>query len=244
MWSILSHGFLSPPTVFITLALIGAWLTLYRAPMGVLISLIAALSLYACATPVVASILLERLDAKVPTGTELSQAQAIVVLGGDLHLSHGVDEDALGPLSQQRVAYAAAAYRKLHLPVAVSGGPVSDAHRTEGALMRSVLETDYSVPITWVEDRSTSTYENALYTAQMLRPAGIKTVVVVTNAWHMPRALWCFERVGMHALPWPAPRDYLRADRASDYLPSMDALDESFHALHELLGLAYYRLHY
>jgi uncharacterized SAM-binding protein YcdF (DUF218 family) len=243
MWNSISHGFLTPPAIFISIGMIGAWLSLYRAPMGVLISLVAALSLYACATPIVASCLLEQLDAKVPSSVELGPAQAIVVLGADLHLSHGADEDALGPLSEQRVALAADAYRKLHLPVAVTGGAVPDGRRTAGELMRAALEGD-SVPITWVEERSTSTYENALFTAQLLRPAGIRTVVVVTSAWHMPRALWSFQRVGLRALPWPVPHDYLHADRVSDYLPSMDALNDTSEALHELLGLAYYRLHY
>ena len=111
---------------------------------------------------------------------------------------------------------AAEAYRRLHLPVAVSGGRVRGARESEAGLMRAALDTQFSVPVMWVEDRSQTTYENALLTQRLLHPAGIDTVIVVTQAWHMPRALWSFERVGIHALPWPAPRDYMHMDRIDD----------------------------
>ena len=61
-------------------------------------------------------------------------------------------------------------------------------------------------------------------------------------AWHLPRALWAFERVGLQALPWPAPRAALRASRIDDFLPSIAALENSFRGLHEIVGGAYYRL--
>jgi uncharacterized SAM-binding protein YcdF (DUF218 family) len=64
----------------------------------------------------------------------------------------------------------------------------------------------------------------------------------VTQAWHLPRAIWAFERAGLRALPWPAPRTVLHADEIDDFLPSIVALHDSFYALHELIGGVYYRL--
>src|SRR5436190_187634 len=112
------------------------------------------------------------------------------------------------------------------------------------ALMRAMLERDFAVPVSWSDDRSRTTYENAVYTAQLLKADRITSVVIVTHAWHLRRALWAFERVGLKPLPWPAPRTFIRLRRIDDFLPSIAALHDSSFALHEMIGEAYYRLRY
>ena len=98
------------------------------------------------------------------------------------------------------------------------------------------------MPVAWSEDASRTTWENAVYTARLLRPAGIGTVVLVSQAWHLPRALWAFERAGFAALPWPAPRTLWGPRQVDDFLPSIGGLRDATYALHELIGGAYYRL--
>jgi len=245
MSSLISYGFLTPPAVLILLSAVGVWLALWRPHLGIIIAMGGTTLLYLAATPAVSSLMLREIEAKIPADPDLGRAQAIVVLGGDLHFGDGGKvQDTLGPLSWERVALAAHAYRQLHLKVAVSGGRVPGAHATEGALMKAALENDFSVPVTWNEDQSQTTFENALYIARLLKPDNVTTVVVVTQAWHMKRALWSFERVGLHALAWPAPRAYPRPARVDDILPSVHALLDSFYALHEALGMVYYRQHY
>jgi uncharacterized SAM-binding protein YcdF (DUF218 family) len=111
-------------------------------------------------------------------------------------------------------------------------------------MMKVALEQYFAVPVTWSEDRSRTTYENVVYTTQLLQKANIRTVVVIAQARDTPRAIWCFERVGLRAIPWPAPRTGLKVDRIADFLPSTGALDASFYALHELIGGLYYRMRY
>lgn len=189
--------------------------------------------------------MLQDVEVKPPAKPDFSAAQAIVVLGGGIHHGDGDKApDTLGPWTLERLDFAVHAYRQLNLKIAVSGGRPAGAHSAEAALMKSVLESDFGVPVSWVESRSRTTWENAVYTKDLLQANGIGTVVLVTNAWHMRRAVWSFERVGLHAIPYPAPLTYEAADRFADYLPSMRALDESYHALHEAIGLAYYQLRY
>ncbi len=245
MEHLVSFGILAPPTIFIVLGLLGSLIALVWRRTGIALALASSLCLYVAATPAMSSYLLHRVEFEIPGNADLGAAQAIVVLGGDVRSGNGSDiPDALGPLSLERVVLAAAAYRRLHLPVAVSGGRVGNAHTSEGALMKAALEADFAVPVAWNEDRSRTTWENALYTARLLQPAKLTTVVLVTQAWHLPRALWAFERAGIQALPWPAPRTVLRLGAVDDFLPNISGLHDTFYALHEIIGGLYYRLRY
>ncbi len=238
-----SFGILALPTVFITLSLAGALIALWWRRAGIVLALVSSLCLYAAATPALSSYLLSRVESALPHAVDLDSAQAIVVLGGDVRRGNGADiPDTLGRLSLERVVWGAEAYRRLHLPVVVSGGRVGRAQVSEGTLMKAALVDDFAVPVAWNENRSRTTWENAVYTAQLLLPEKLKTVVVVSQPWHLPRALWAFERAGLTALPWPAPRTALRLGRFDDFMPSLRALNDTFYGLHELIGRIYYRL--
>ena len=96
-----------------------------------------------------------------------------------------------------------------------------------------------------VEDRSRNTRENALFTKELLRKhPEIKSLVLVTSAYHERRALGCFARVGLHPRPFPA--DFRSTDRSPtpDYwlLPDPDALTLWSLLLHELAGYVVYKV--
>jgi uncharacterized SAM-binding protein YcdF (DUF218 family) len=245
MSDLISYEVLVPPAGLIVLSALAAWLTLWHPRLGIAVAIVATSLLYLAALPVVAARMLDDVEVKTPAKPDFSAAQAIVVLGGGVHRGDGVRvPDTLGVWSLERVYFAAQAYRQLNLKVVVSGGQAGGAHVAEASLMKSVLERDFGVPVSWVEDRSGSTYQNALFTAKLLKADNVTNVVLVTDAWHMKRALWSFERVGLHAIPWPAPLTYEEADRLDDFLPSVGALDSSYHALHESIGLVYYQWRY
>lgn len=245
MEPLFSFGFLSLPTVFISLALLGALLALAWPRLGIAVAIVSSLCLYATATPALSSFLMRQAEVGLPANPDLSRAQAIVVLGGGVRPGDGAAiPDRLNAWSLKRIYLGASAYRRLHLPVAVSGGMDAGAHQSEAGLMKAALERDFAVPVAWSEDRSRTTWENAVFTARLLRPAGIGTVVLVTEAWHLPRALWAFQRAGLTALSWPAPRTALELGTAGDLLPNIGALQNSFYGLHELIGKIYYRLRY
>lgn len=63
--------------------------------------------------------------------------------------------------------------------------------------MADLLRDDFGVQVRWKEERSRTTWENAQMTADLLLPQGIKRVAVVTQAWHMPRAVWSLKRPGL-----------------------------------------------
>jgi uncharacterized SAM-binding protein YcdF (DUF218 family) len=88
-----------------------------------------------------------------------------------------------------------------------------------------------------VEGEATNTRENARFSASILRAHGIETVVVVTSASHLRRALRNFANVGIAAIP--AAADVRGSGRLglAALLPSSAALANTHVALHEILGL-------
>lgn len=242
MFDLVSYGPLAPPAMFVLLAFVGVLLALVWRRLGLAIALAATLCLYLLATPAVSSWLMRAAEAGLPDNPDLAAAQAIVVLGADVRAGADGEPDTLGPYTIERIFYAADAYRRLRLPIAVSGGPADSSSTPAGDLMKAALAQNFDIPVAWDENRSATTWENAVDTKPLLDAAGITTIVLVTHAWHMQRSLWCFERVGLKALPWPAPRTASRSATVADYLPRSGALQASFYALHELIGGAYYRL--
>ena len=243
MKSLVAYGFLAPPVLFITLCLVGALTALVSRRVGFSIALASAICLFVAATPAFSSYITHQLEAQLPADREFGSARAIVVLGADVRSSNGSMPDRLGPLSLERVVFAVDAFRRLHLPIAVSGGRPPRRDTSVAELMKVVLEKYFQVPVRWTETRSQTTYENALYTASLLRPDHIDTVVLVAQARDLPRAVWSFERAGLRAIPWPAPRTPSGA-RIEDFLPDAEAFQSSFYAMHELLGGLYYRIRY
>jgi uncharacterized SAM-binding protein YcdF (DUF218 family) len=96
-----------------------------------------------------------------------------------------------------------------------------------------------------VEPRSHNTRENALFTKALLQQhPDIKSLVLVTSALHERRALACFEKVGLHPVPFPA--DYRSADFMLTpgflLIPTLEAMNRWSTLLHEITGYTIYRV--
>jgi uncharacterized SAM-binding protein YcdF (DUF218 family) len=234
-----------PPTVFIALCLLAALVALVWRRTGIVLMLVASTCLYLSALPVVSDQLSRTLETQLQGRADLTGAQAIVVLSAGAHLGNGKDEpDSLDGFSLERLASAARLYRMVGLPVAVTGGRIVGSTDTLGRLMKEGLEQNFGIPVRWSEEASRTTFENAAFTAQLLKADHIGSVIIVTHAWHLPRAIWSFKHFGIHALPWPVAKTNVEAPDIDDFLPSVSALSRTFYYLHELIGLAYYRLRF
>lgn len=89
-----------------------------------------------------------------------------------------------------------------------------------------------------------NTADEAREVARLLRARGLEQprVILVTSAFHMPRARQLFERQGIVVDPFPVDFAVSQGTRRTvlDFLPSIDALDKTQTALRELYGRAYY----
>jgi uncharacterized SAM-binding protein YcdF (DUF218 family) len=236
----LGKAVLLPPGGPIFLVAAGLLLTRFSARVGRAFAAIGLASLYATATPLFSAWLVDTASggAQVVDISAARQAQAIVILGGGVRRNAiEFGGDTLGRLSLERVRYGARLARALSLPVLVTGGSVRGDTKAEAQLMREALETEFSIPVRWVEEKSRNTRENAGYSAAMLRESGVDRVVLVLHAFDVPRAREEFERARISVIP--APTHLPGTDNSallSDFLPSASALASSHFAVYELLA--------
>lgn len=180
----------------------------------------------------------------LPTG----DADAIVVLASTVYSScPPLPEPELGADTYGRCRYAAWLYGHWRrLPVVASGGGIGAARGIPYAVsMREELERR-AVPASaiWLEERSDSTYENALYTAALLRQRGIHKIALVTDAYHMLRAEKCFQKQGLAVIPAPCRfRTFPPSLHLRQLIPDLESLSSSEDVLHESAGLVWYWMH-
>lgn len=238
---VLEHLFL-PPGGGLFLLLLGFMVMGWGRLLGRLLILIGILFAVATSLPVVAQHLAGTLERPfLETVLPLDRAEALVVPGaGRVPGQMGNAGDVPNSLTLERLRHAARLYRSSALPILLSGGGGSAVdRRSEAELMADVLLVDHRVPPRWLETRSRNTCESASLSAQILRDEGLETILVVTHAMHMPRALRCFREAGLS--PLPAPLGFRGPGTAAsyqltDFLPRVDAIATSRFALREWLA--------
>lgn len=235
-----------PPGGFLLLGVVG--LLLVRTRFGrslIALSLIPLLLLSLPATSDLLYLALENEPVITPQRIAIDQPQAIVVLGGGRDLdAPEYGGDTLSPRALARMRYAARLSRETGLPVIPSGGNPGAIGEAEAVIARNLLQDEFNVPVLEIERRSNTTWENARYTAQLMKKHNIERIILVTDASHMNRSLYAFERNGIE--PIPAPMNFLsitsqQISPVLRYLPSATALKESCEAVHELIGLLWYQ---
>jgi uncharacterized SAM-binding protein YcdF (DUF218 family) len=245
-FSHLIHYLVLPPTSLLLLALAGLALKRRRPRSGGLVLYGALGLLLALSTRFAANLLVAPLEQTPPLSPAAARgAQAIVVLtAGVLPQApeYGGD-DAPDTLALPRMRYAAKVQHDTGLPLLVTGGR-TDARQAQSlaASMAAALRKDFRTDVKWLEEASANTAENAANSAAILLPAGVKRIVLVTHAIHMPRAARAFRAAGFDVVP--APTAYYSGGGFSplQLLPSASGLSVSYYGVYEWAGLAWYRL--
>ncbi len=201
--------------------------------------------------------LVRSLEWRYLSPADLPAAQAIVVLGGATRPASF--PRPLPEMSEagDRLLYAAWLYRQgkaAHILVSGGGREWEEPVAAEAETMRSILEL-MGVPADaiWVESHAINTYENATLSWDFLTARNIDSILLVTSAIHMPRAVGLFERQGFKVIP--APTDFLiaRADWTNLFrldwrnqllqlVPDAENLRLTSLALKEYIGLMIYNL--
>ena len=237
-----------PLIFFLFLAVAGGFVFRRFEGLGRIVIGFSFVFLYALSTPLVGGYLLRSLElaATVQPTSGPVRPQAIVVLGAGVRA--GAPEyggDTVDRLSLERIRYAARLQRETQLPLLVSGGTYSDDVAPVSLAMKKALQEDFNVPVRWAEERSRNTFENAKFSAALLREEGIATIHLVTHYWHMPRAAEAFRYAGLNVVPASTG---MSGDETGpipeDFIPRTRALLNSAYALHEWVGRAWYHIAY
>lgn len=196
--------------------------------------------------PLVGTALMGSLEARAGAwAPDTTRAQAVVVLGSGLirPVAEFGGETATDR-TLIRIRHGARLARETKLPVLVSGGRPLHAEQSEAAVMADILGREFGVAVRWREEESVDTPGNARLSARILAQDGIRRIVLVTQAFHMPRARLLFEAQGLEVIP--APTHFVAQNgggfEVNSLLPSASALHHSYYALHEWLGMLWVRL--
>jgi len=232
--------------------LIGVAAMFFKRAWAKVMLVLALLCFWALATEPMRDILTKPLEFQYQSFHQqhvVSKKTVIVLLGGGVYeqAPEYDGQDRLHDFSMMRTLYAAKLAKKTGLDVYATGGkPLHEQQDAEGDVMKRILiELGVEAGHIFAEDFANNTWQNAVLVKAMLQRKGITTVILVTSAWHMPRSVACFEAQGLVVIP--APTDYLSKMSAYDvrsYLPAAKAFYDSSLALHEYLGLLFYRLRY
>jgi uncharacterized SAM-binding protein YcdF (DUF218 family) len=242
---------LLPPGILLLLLVLAWWLRRSRPRLAGFCFALGVGGFWLMSLPVVVQWGAKALESEAPLARDewatLGQrADVIVVLGsgrerGDL--AWGADQPTGVGLERER--YAARLSKASGLPILTSGGLHYGTPPTEAKLMADSLRDDFGIAVRWQEGRSRTTWENAQFSAEVLLPEGVKRVVVVTQAWHMPRAVWSFKKAGFEVVP--APVGFLGVDNArplGGWMPEFKSIWQSGQLINEAVGQIGYRLFY
>jgi uncharacterized SAM-binding protein YcdF (DUF218 family) len=212
------------------------------------------------------------LEWRIQAPDPIPHADAIVVLGGALRTKEWPRRTVEVSEAGDRVLYAFDLYRQKKAPLILCTGGIAEPgvrEFSEAEDMRAMLET-FGVPskAILVETNSLNTRENASYCRPLidslarrrtvqppdgppLQPSDRRTsLLLVTSALHMPRALGIFRHQFLALEIIPAPTDYLftrspkipTREVVQRFIPSGENLMKADEMLHEYIGLVYYRL--
>lgn len=193
----------------------------------------------------------------LPQG-EIPSAEAIVLLGGGTSAAEPprpmVELNGAG----DRVLYAGKLYKEGRAPlILLSGGNIEWLTGEEGSPaedMAALLALmDIPREDLLLQTRSQNTYEDALYSSELLKERGITRVILVTSAMHMPRSVALFEKQGIEVIPAPVDFRVTEAGWSQmfsnsvggflvDLLPNASNLGAVSSALKEYIGMLVYAL--
>ncbi len=191
-----------------------------------------------------------------PTGEV--KADAIVLLGGGTEAPDTPRQMVEINSAGDRVLYAAQLYKAGAAPLIIlSGGNMSysQARSTTPAQEMQAMLVGLGVPqeALVLQSQSQNTAEDAYFTSAILAEKQIRTVILVTSAAHMERALMMFASPEISIIP--APTDYNVTQRSWENLMRWDWKTILTHVmpdggniartnliLHEYLGIFFYRV--
>jgi uncharacterized SAM-binding protein YcdF (DUF218 family) len=237
----------APSSIAVVLTLVGTALLFTRhARLGRTVTAAGAIALVAVAFSPFGKLVMRTLEDRFPIADDTRPIAGIIVLGGAAGITRG--QVAFNDAASRMTAAVGLALKHPQARIVFSGGDAGFFDRgpqTEAeagvALFR---EVGIAAGRMVIEERSRNTRENALFTRELIAPRPGERWIVVTSAFHMPRAIACFRAVGLDVEAYPV--DFRTEGRAAQDLRPFGRLSEGMRltdlGVKEWIGLVTYRL--
>ena len=182
-----------------------------------------------------------------PSAQELQGYQGVVILGGALEPSYvweGRSQVALNEAAERMVVPLTLLRQKPNLQILFTGGEgdLLDKGLSEAERARIFYQSMGVPPENWLlEDRSRTTYENAVLSAQVPGVDPSQRWLLLTSAWHMRRAMATFQKAGWNVTPYAV--DFATGSQTPWTAYSLLQGPRKWaKLLHEVVGLLVYQL--
>lgn len=175
---------------------------------------------------------------------QLINKMPVVVLGGGINYSIPEKNGELSKSSLQRLVRGYKLQKKLGSSIIYSGGiAVGQTGISEAEIAGKWLE-EMEVPEEKIikEDEARTTYENGVYIKKWMKSNEVNNIYLITSAIHMPRSSAVFSNLNIDFIPVNSGYSYNHELSWLDYLPNRGALNANLAALHEWLGLIWYKI--
>ncbi len=242
--------FAQPANILFFLVVSGAILlwTPWKRYARWLVTLAAAFAVFAVTIPAGAHFSLF-IENRFPVPENMpAEVNGIIVLGGavDQYVTKARGEISLGGSVERILRFSTLAQEFPDAKLVYTGGSgmVTRQEIKEADVVTPILQ-QLGIDTTRVifENQSRNTYENALYSLELLQPEPDEKWILVTSATHMPRAVGSFRKVGWPGLiPYPTDFGFQGNESFGPPLYLTNGLGSLGAALHEILGLTSYYL--
>jgi uncharacterized SAM-binding protein YcdF (DUF218 family) len=203
--------FATPSNLLLSLILLGLILALFRRPrrFGIALSLIVTLATIGLGLLPIASYILHPLEERFPPFRDDGRpVDGIILLGGSVEAADSAsrgtivaNESAERLLDTIQLAHR---YPNARVLISGGGGTVFGDGEAESPIIAGYLKSvGISSSRILIEDRSRTTAENAVFSREVAKPQEGERWLLVTSAWHMPRAVGVFEKAGFPVVPYP-----------------------------------------
>lgn len=234
------------PLPLLLLALLGI-LVWYHRKWARSALLVVIIGLYSLSVPFTTNYLMYQLEVSRPSLDKLQQKyDVVIVLSGMVNLWLSKEDRIEFTESVDRILAGISLIKQgIGDKLLISGGSGSlfDQSFSEAEVLKKfAMEFGLSADQILVEGTSRNTYENAVNSARLIKSHDYQHVLLITSAFHIPRALAAFHKQGI--FPDTYPVDFYATDRITpfSFIPSADSLIEIELVIHEWVGMIMYRL--
>lgn len=202
--------FTTPSNLLPSLVLLGLALSLTRLRRcGVSLALVSTLLIFFCGLSPVSNWTMLPLEQRFPSPQlDNDRIDGIVVLGGSVMADETMMREQLtvNEAGERAIALGDLARRFPSARIVFSGGGgtlIREGYAEADAVKAYAATLGIDPARIELESQSRTTWENAILTTRMVTPKPDERWLLVTSAWHMPRAVGCFRNAGFPITPYP-----------------------------------------